>query len=101
VKRTVSWAVLLAAGLWISDWLLLRIRIAADHNAYGQIQVHSSIAVHMKNKRIEQYPETARMVECVHSLFPHVDDSPCWYVQRHANEAELLDGRGWHFWYDE
>jgi len=24
--------------------------------------------------------------ECVHSLFPHVGDSPCWYLSRHTQQ---------------
>lgn len=53
----------------------------------------------LKNKRIEQYTAKPRREQCVESLFPHMNDSPCWYLARHANDTEELDGAPWHFYY--
>jgi hypothetical protein len=101
IKRTLLAAILLAALVWTTDWLWLRHRIAQDSGAFGEIEVHYHVSVHMKNKRIEQHPDAPQMVECANSLFPHFNDPPCWYLARHPDQVENLDGRGWHFWYDE
>jgi hypothetical protein len=101
MKLGLGAIVLTAALIWGSDWLVLWIKAARNGNAFGQVEVHYSYAVRLKNKRTEQHPEQARMEECVHSLFPHYDDSPCWYLVRHTDQSENLDGRGWHFYSDE
>ena len=99
VKRIVLTAVLAAAVLWTSDWMLLRLKIARNGDAFGSVLVHFRYAVHLKNKRIEQYNSKPRMQECVHSAFPHMNESPCWYLERHADGIEDLDGGAWHFYY--
>jgi hypothetical protein len=46
-----------------------------------------------------QYTAKPRMQECVHSAFPHMNESPCWYLERHANDVQELDSAPWHFYY--
>jgi hypothetical protein len=101
LKRALFVIVLAGAVAWTADWLTLRHRIAQDAAAYGWVEVHFRISVHMKNKRVETNPDLPQMVECVNSLFPHYDDLPCWYLERHKNQDQDLDGRPWHFYYDE
>jgi hypothetical protein len=99
LKRAVMGAVLAAVVVWTGDWLLLRLKVARDRGAYGSVEVHYRYALHLKNKRIEQYTAKPRMQECVHSAFPHLNESPCWYVERHANDVQELDSAPWHFYY--
>jgi hypothetical protein len=101
MKRWLGVVILLAAVVWIADWLWLRHRIAQDTDAFGQIEVHFHISVQMKNKRVEQHPDAPRMVECANSLFPHFNDPPCWYLARHTDQIENVDGRPWSFWYPD
>jgi hypothetical protein len=92
-------AVMLAlAGLtWTADWLWLKHRVAQSPDAFGSVEVHRRFAVHLKHQRIEQRTEKPHPEECVHSLFSHYDDEPCWYLQRHAQDTEDVDSGPWHF----
>ena len=99
VKRAAVTALLLAAVFWAGDWLVLRVKIARDRDAYGSVEVHYRYAFHLKNKRIEQYTAKPKMQECVRSVLPHMNESPCWYLERHANDVQELDAAPWHFYY--
>jgi hypothetical protein len=99
LKRALGIAALAAAVVWTGDWLLLRLKIARNRDAFGAVEVHYRYALHLKNKRIEEYTAKPRMQECVRSAFPHLNESPCWYLERHANDVQDLDGAPWHFYY--
>lgn len=101
VKRVLAVVIVLAAILWTADWLLLRHRVAEDGVAFGEVEVHYHYAVRLKNKRVEQNPESSKVEECVHSMFPHYDETPCWFLERHTSQSQELDGRPWHFFYEE
>jgi hypothetical protein len=101
IIRTLGVAILLAALVWTVDWLLLHHKVAQDANAFGAVEVRYRFAIHLKNRRIEQRSEKPRMEECVHSMFPHYNESPCWYLARHPDQLEELDGGRWHFFYEE
>jgi hypothetical protein len=101
IKIALAAVALLAGLLWTADWLLLRRKISTDADAFGEVIVHYRFAVHQRNRRIEQNSEKPRPVECVHSLFPHYDDAPCWYLEKHPEQMETLDGSPWHFFYQE
>jgi hypothetical protein len=101
LTRALAVSVLLVALMWMADWLVLRHRVARESEAFEEVEVHYRYAVHLKNRRIEQRSEKAKMEECVHSLFPHYDDTPCWYLKRHTEQFQELNGGAWHFFYDE
>jgi hypothetical protein len=89
-------AILLGAVVWTADYLILWRRAA-----FGQVDVHYRYAIHMKNQRIEQSSEKTATEECVSSLFPHYDETPCWYLRRHTEQLLNVDGSPWHFWYGQ
>ncbi len=101
LKRALAIVILLAGSVWTADWLLLRRRIARDDQAFGEVEMHYRYAVHLKNRRIEQRIEKPQMEECVNSIFPHYNETPCWYLERHPDQTKTLDGGPWHFFYDE
>lgn len=101
VKRAVGGLVAMAALAWTADWFILRQKINSDGDAFGQVVVRYRYSVHLKNRQIEQRNEKPQPVECVKSVFPHDDESPCWYLARHATQAQDLDGGPWHFWSDD
>jgi hypothetical protein len=101
VVRALAVLALLAVLVWTGDWLLLRHTVTQDGEAFGEVEVHYRFAVRLKNKRIEQSSEKPQMVECVHSMLPHYDDPPCWYLKRHTEQLQTLDGSPWHFFYEE
>jgi hypothetical protein len=89
-------AIALGGAAWGADWLWWRHKTDAD--AYGAIEVHHRFAVKLKNRRIEERSERPHPEECVHSLFPHEGDDPCWYVARHRDDVEEIDSGQWHFY---
>jgi hypothetical protein len=101
LKRTILAAALLGAATWACDWAILRLKITREMNAFGSVDVHRRYALQLKNRRIEQLPEYRGPEECVRSLFPHYDESPCWYLESHAEQIETLDGSPWRFFKGE
>lgn len=97
VIRALAVAMVLGAVVWTADWLLLRRKIAQTQDAFGEVKVHRRYAIHLKNKQIEQRSEKPKMEECVNSIFPHYDETPCWYLARHPDQVVDLDGGAWHF----
>ena len=76
-------AVASLAVVYAADYVWLRARMMKNHDALGSVQVSRYYAVPEKNNRVEFYYGDAAAQECVHSLFPHLGDNPCWYVNRH------------------
>ncbi len=70
----------LAAGC---EDLILRYRLkqGAGKAVLDQVTIYS--AAELKNGRVEVYFDRPELRECVHALFPHFGDAPCWYVKRH------------------
>jgi hypothetical protein len=50
------------------------------------VQIRRYYAVPQKNGRTEFSPAEPESRTCVHSLFPHLGCSPCWYVNRHTQK---------------
>src|SRR5271156_2434730 len=64
---------------------ILRYRAATNRNAFNTITVHPYFAVERKDKKIEYMYADPRDETCVNSIFPHMGDSPCWYLRRHSD----------------
>jgi hypothetical protein len=43
-------------------------------------------AVPQKSGKIEFLHADPQEQNCVHSLFPHMGDAPCWYMLRHTEQ---------------
>jgi hypothetical protein len=84
--RAVATIVLATAFLYICDYLVLRFRVATNHQPFGSVTVHPYYAVPRKDQKIEFMPGEPSDQQCVHSLFPHMGDSPCWYLTRHTDQ---------------
>lgn len=98
VKRAIAGVIILGATLWAADDLVLLRKIAHDE-AYGQVEIHQRYAVQLKNKQVEYRSVRPYMQDCVHSLFPHDDESPCWYLDKYSDRIDAMDSGPWHFWY--
>jgi hypothetical protein len=90
-KRTVAGALLLAGLVYAGDYLFVRYRMTFPKNgdASGTVQMERLYAIPQKNGKIDyefdaQQPEVT--TPCVHSLFPHMGNSPCWYLQRNSQK---------------
>jgi len=89
--RVLASALLLAALAYAADYGALRYRMANLNAgpAFGNVTMQRLYAIPQKNGKIE-YEFDARQPEisapCVHSLFPHMGQSPCWYLQRQSQK---------------
>jgi hypothetical protein len=79
-------AVLAFVLLYGADYLLLRYRVAANRNPYGTVTVQPYYAVPRKDHKTEFMFDDPQDQACVHSLFPHLGDSPCWYLNRNKQK---------------
>ena len=81
--RTLIVAALLLLTVYFSDYLSVAFRVPKTRDPFGTVRIQTYYAVRKKNKEIEfMFLEPQDQV-CVHSLFPHLGDDPCWYLERH------------------
>jgi len=90
-KRTVLAVILLVALVYAGDYLMVRWRMAhpSAGDAFGTVKMERLLAIPLKDGKTEyefdaQQPEV--IAPCVHALFPHMGDSPCWYLQRNSQK---------------
>jgi hypothetical protein len=86
IKRIFIGVVLTTAVVYILDYAVLRVRIATNHNPFGTVTVRPYYAVPQKNHKTEFLFDDPQNETCVHSLFPHAGDSPCWYLNGHREK---------------
>lgn len=90
VKRIALITILVLAFLLVaayaSDYAILRYRVWANRNAFGSFPVSSFYAVQEKGNKTEYIFKNQANQTCVHSLFPHLGDAPCWYLSRHTEQ---------------
>ncbi|MGA2355269.1 MAG: hypothetical protein ABSG02_12290 [Terriglobales bacterium] len=77
-------AVLLIA--YIADFCVFRYRVAANRQPFGTVTVEHYDAVEHKDGKAELIFDPPVQQTCVHSLFAHAGDPPCWYLSRHAEQ---------------
>jgi hypothetical protein len=81
-KRLLLVCVVVLAVVYASDYLFLRIRIAATFagEPYETVTIYEATAT--KNGRVEIFFDRPLPEVCVRSLFPHLGHTPCWYLNR-------------------
>ena len=91
LKRVVMGIVVAVVAAFIVDYVVLRAKIMFPKlgAATGTVQMTRLYAIAQKNGRVE-YELDANQPEvtmpCTHSLFPHMGNSPCWYLQQNATK---------------
>ena len=90
-KRSFIAAISALAILYVGDYLSVRFRMIHPKPAdpFESLTAPRVLAIQEKNGKVEyqidaQNPE--QTVTCVHSLFPHLGYSPCWYVKPRINQ---------------
>ncbi len=89
--RTVASLLIFAAIGYAGDYAVLRYRIAYPKSgeAFGTVRMERLYVIPQKSGKIE-YEFDARQPEvdvpCVHSLFSHMNQNPCWYLQRNSQK---------------
>jgi hypothetical protein len=90
-KRTVIGILIVLVAAFILDYVVLHAKMMFPKlgAATGTVQMTRLYAISEKNGRVE-YELDANQPEvtmpCVHSLFPHLGNSPCWYLQQNATK---------------
>lgn len=86
LRNTLAGAAVLAAAAYLLDYAVLRFRVATNRNATATVTVRPVYAVPQKNRSTEFMLGDPQDQTCVNSLFPHMGDSPCWYLRRHRDQ---------------
>ena len=82
---------MLFCGLvYVCDYLSVRFQIPPGRAQYGSVQVNRSYAVATKDGKTQYMFDQPQSQTCVHSMFPHFGLTPCWYLQRHANQTLIV-----------
>lgn len=82
----VVWTLGMAILAFGADFAVFRIRVATDRNAYGSVTVSHYYAVLQKNGKTQFIFDPPQPESCVHALFPHSGEMPCWYLSRHPEQ---------------
>lgn len=91
LQRVLIGILLVLALAYVADYLLVRYKMARPKagDAFGTVKMERLLAIPQKDGKTEyefdvQHPEVT--TPCVHSLFPHMGYSPCWYLQRNSQK---------------
>lgn len=76
----------LAVVVYLGDLIILRVREAAHGQAFGTVTVHRFYRIAQKNGKSDIQYDGDYNYDCVHAVFPHAGDQPCWYRSRHTEE---------------
>jgi len=68
--------------LYFGDYLTVRFRIPKTRELFEVVKIQTSYAVKQKDGKTEFYFNPPENQTCVHSLFPHMGFTPCWYLNR-------------------
>jgi hypothetical protein len=91
VKRGGGAVIVLLVLVYAGDYIRVRWKMAhpKSGDAFGTVQMERLYAIPQKNGKVE-YEFDALQPEvttpCVHSLFPHMGDTPCWYLRRNSQK---------------
>lgn len=93
IARRVALAIVaLSAVLYAGDYLSVRYRMAKGKpgDPLEAMKIQRTYVIPHKDGRAEIIfgdPETQM---CVHSLFPHLGYTPCWYVKRQSQKPLVM-----------
>lgn len=87
LKRSAFALLILLILVYLGDSLsvFLRARHTTSTNPYETITAYRILAIGEKGDKTEydiDQVHPTQTAECVHALFPHKSDLPCWYLQR-------------------
>lgn len=70
--------------IYLGDTISIVYRIPNGREQFGAVEVQKLLAVPQKDHKTEFIADPPQEQQCVHSLFPHLGLTPCWYLARHA-----------------
>ena len=71
---------------FVVDFLVFRLRVAANWSPYGSVTVSHYYAVAQKNGKTQFIFDPPQPWTCVHALFPRDGSLPCWYLDHHPEQ---------------
>lgn len=85
-KRLLAGLAGVFAVVYVADYLYLRIRMRQPTPTvpFESVTRTRVLAIPQKSGKLDYQIDQAQPVEtltCVHSLFPHYGDQPCWYLK--------------------
>ena len=90
-KRILAGLVIAFADVYASDYFYLRIRMfhRTPTDPFESLTRTRVLAIPQKSGKFDYQIDETQPVEtptCVHSLFPHWGDQPCWYLKPRLNQ---------------
>lgn len=91
LKRILAGLVIAFLAVYASDYFYLRIRMVhrTPTNPFESMTRTRVLAIPQKSGKFDYQIDETQPVEtltCVHSLFPHYGDQPCWYLKPRLNQ---------------
>lgn len=77
----------LLAIVYGADSCVFRYRLATKGQPFGSVTVDHYYTVAHKDGKAELVFDPPVQQTCVHTLFPHAGDPPCWFLSRHAEQG--------------
>ena len=90
---SLSSALGVTAFAYAVDYLVLRHRVAANRQPFGQITVTRYDAILQKNGKTQLIFNPPEAQTCVHALFPRAGFLPCWYLRAIPSNAPTSENR--------
>jgi hypothetical protein len=75
------------ALVYLSDWAVLRVRIAHG-TGYRTVQITQLLATPLKGNKAEYDMMGTSQETCSRSIFPQKGDLPCWWLLKHTSQWE-------------
>jgi hypothetical protein len=72
--------------LYLGDHISIVYRIPNGRQQFGSVEVQTLLAVPQKDHKNQYIADPPQPQQCVHSLFPQLGLTPCWYMSRHATQ---------------
>jgi len=91
IKRVLLWLIVVLFAVYACDYFYLRIRMFRRMPAdpFESLTRTRVLAIPQKSGKFDFQIDQTQPVEtltCVHSLFPHYGDQPCWYLKPRLNQ---------------
>jgi hypothetical protein len=90
-RRILGGLIAAVVLVYAVDYIYLRVRMLhpTPTNPFETMTRTRVLAIPQKNGKFDYQIDQTQPVEtltCVHSLFPHYGDRPCWYLKPHINQ---------------
>jgi len=91
LKRILAGLAIAFVAVYACDYLYLRIRMLhrTPTVPFESMTRTRVLAIPQKSGKLDYQIDETQPVEtltCVHSLFPHYGDQPCWYLKPRLNQ---------------